>query len=159
MALEMICSTQKSPPVISRYEYLWAVDRYSIFIRAVGGIETPLTVARCGRFFHGVVGHHDSQYGGPRHLLGPSRGSPQHEGGAGELYAESCGLHSNQRLDGGPLWNPSRIRVGHRPVHARFLSMRNIGRHSPARCVSSPARLRRSDDGSSRSAYSGTNIS
>jgi len=25
---------------------------------------------------------------------------PLHEGGAGELYAQPCGLHPNQRLDG-----------------------------------------------------------
>jgi MFS family permease len=83
-------------------------------------------VARCGRLFYGVARYDDSQHGRSRHLFRPRRRSPQHEGGAGELYAQPGGLHPNQWLDGRPVRNPSGIRICDWSIHPRALSVRNI---------------------------------
>ena len=155
---QLTCSRQRSLPQFPTYEPSRPVDRSSIFIRSLEGLQTAPAVARCGRLFHGVAGYNDSQYGRSGHLFRPRRRSPQHEGGAGELYAEPGGLHPNQWLDGGPVWNPSCIRICDWPIHARVLSVRIIEQHPLAGRVSHPARLRRRDDGASRPAHPGANI-
>ena len=64
-------------------------------------------------------------------IAGALRVAPaEHEGGVGELHAEPRGLHSDQRLDGGPLRHPARVRVGNRPVHPGVVSLRDIQQYS-----------------------------
>jgi MFS family permease len=82
------------------------------------------------------------KYGGSHYLCGSGCRCSQHEGSAGKLHAEPCGLHSHQWLDGGPVWNASRICIGDRAIHARFVFMRNIGEYSSARGMPHPAGLR-----------------
>ena len=143
---------------IPTYEPSRPVDRPSIFIRSLSGLQTASTVARGCRLFHGVAGYNHSQYRSSRHLFRPRRRSPQHESGAGELYAQPGGLHPNQWLDGGPVRNPSCIRFRDWSLHPRVLSVRNSKQHPRDGRLSHPARLRRRDDGASGPAYPGANI-
>ena len=115
-------------------------------------------MARCCRFFYGVAGYNDSQHSRSRHLFSPSRLSPQHEGGVGQLYAQPRGLHPNQWLDGGSVRNPSCIRICDWSIHSRVFSVRNIKRHPFAGRLPHPARLRWRDDGAGRPAHLGANI-
>ncbi len=155
-AHQLTCS--RSFPPFPAYEPSRPVDRASIFIRSLRGLQAAPTVARCCRLFHGVAGYNDSQYGRSRYLFRPRRRSPQHEGGAGELYAQPGGLHPDQWLDGGPVRNPPCIRIGDWYIHPRVLSVRNIKQHPLAGRLSHPARLRRRDDGASGPAHPGANI-
>ena len=152
------CSRWTSLPQFPTYEPIRPVDRSSIFIRSLRGLQTAPTMAGCCRFFHGVARHNDSQYGRSRHLFRPRRRSPQHEGGAGELYAQPGGIHPNQWLDGGPVRNPSCIRICDWSIHLWVFSVRNIKQHSPAGRFSHPARLRWRDDGASGPAHPGASI-
>src|SRR6267378_6761889 len=86
---QLACSRRRSLLQFRTYEPSWTVDRSSIFIRFLRGLQTAPTVARCCRLFYGVTGYNDSQYGRSRYLFRPRRRSPQHEGGAGELYCGS----------------------------------------------------------------------
>src|SRR5258708_5856280 len=74
-------------------------------IRAIRfGHAAPAVAGGCG-VFHGVAGHDDSEYGGACDFGGPQGDAAEHEGGAGELYAELSGFHSDQRMDGGQVWD------------------------------------------------------
>ena len=64
--------------------------------------------------FHGVAGYHDSEYRGADDCGGAPRCTPQHEVSAGKLHAEPCGFYSDQRLDGGQVWNAPGICLGDR---------------------------------------------
>ena len=108
-----------SPRQASSYESTRPTDCCFIFIYRVRRRQTDLAVARRSRLFHGVSGYNNPQHGGSCHLLGPWRSSAEHEGGAGELYAKPCGFHPYQWMDGGSIWNPSRICLCNRSIHLR----------------------------------------
>jgi MFS family permease len=154
---QLTCSRWRSLPQFPTYEPSRPVDRASIFIRPLRGLQAAPTVARCCRLVYGVAGYDDSQYGRSRHLFRPRRRSPQHEGGAGELYPQPGGLHPNQWMDGGSIRNPSCIRICDWSIHPRVLSVRDIKQHPLAGRLSHFARLRRRDDGTSGPAHPGTN--
>ena len=84
--------------------------------------------------------------------------SAEHEVGAGQLHAEPGGLHSHQRLDGGPVRNPPRVCLRHRPLHAGVISLRHIEQHSSAGRLPHSAGLRRSHDGAGRPAHPGAHL-
>ena len=79
-----------------------------------------------GRILHGVVGHDDSEYRGAGYFGSAEGDAAKHEVGAGELHAEFGGVHTDQRVDGGPLRNAARVCFRHRTVHARIFSLRNF---------------------------------
>ena len=120
--------------------------------------QASAAVAGGGRVFHGVARHHDSEYRGAGHLGGSACGSAEHEVGAGQLHLEPGGVHSDQRLDGGPVRNPPGVCLGDRPLHAGLLSLRHIERHSSAGRLPHPARLRRSHDGAGGPAHPGAHV-
>ena len=111
-----------------------------------------------GGVFHGVARHDDSEYRGADHRGGARRGSAEHEVGAGKLHFEPRGVHSDQRLDGGPVRNAPGVCVRHRHLHARVVSLRHIERHPCAGRVPHPAGLRRSDDGAGGPAHHGADV-
>src|ERR1700733_6908218 len=111
------------PSAVPTYEPSRPVDRSSIFVQSLRDLQAAPTVARCCSVFYGVAGYNDSQYGRSHHLFRSRRRSPQHEGSAGKLYAQPGGLHPNQWLDGGPVRNPSWIRVWDWSFHPRLFSV------------------------------------
>jgi hypothetical protein len=76
-----------------------------------------------------------------------ARGPAEHEVGAGQLHAEPGGVHSDQRLDGGPLRHAPGVRVRHRALHAGLVPVRHFEQHPSAGRVPHPAGLRRRHDG------------
>ena len=85
-------------------------------------------------------------------------GAAEHEVGAGQLHVEPGGIHPDQRLDGGPLRHAPRVCVGHRPVHAGVVALRNFEQHPSAGGVPHSARLRRSHDGAGGPADAGADL-
>src|ERR1700680_272017 len=88
--------------------------------------QAIITLAGRSRFFYGVARHDDSEHCGAHHRGGTQGGSVEHEVGAGQLYLKSRGLHSDQWVDGGSLWNASGVRVRDRPLHVGVISLRHI---------------------------------
>src|SRR5258708_37483078 len=71
--------------------------------------QTVAALARGGGAVYGVLGYDDSQYGGSHHRSGSRCRAAQYEGGAHQLYAEPGGLHSDQRLGRGSVWDAARF--------------------------------------------------
>ena len=120
--------------------------------------QAALAVAGGGRVFHGVAGHDDSEHGGAGYFGSTEGDAAQHEVGAGELHAEPGGVHSDQRVDGGPLRNAARVCVGDRVVHAGIFPVRHFEQHPFAGGVPGSAGLRRSDDGAGGPAHAGADV-
>src|ERR1700737_3092786 len=77
-------------------------NRFSLIVTSPARCQQATAAgADRGGVFHGVTGHHDSKYRSADDRGGVARRSAQHEVSAGQLYAEPCGFHSNQRVDGG----------------------------------------------------------
>jgi hypothetical protein len=111
-----------------------------------------------GGVFHGVARHHDSEHGGASHFGGAEGDASEHEVRAGELYVELGGIHTNQRVDGGPVRDAAGVCVGDRAFHAGIFSLRDIEQHSSAGGVPGGAGLRRRHDGAGGPADTGAHV-
>src|SRR5215469_617845 len=114
--------------------------------------QEPAAVAGGGGVLHGGARHDDSEYRGAEDRRCAARGAAEYEGGAFELHAEPGGFHSDQRMDGGPVWDASGVCVGDRVVHVRLAAVRDLDKYSRSGGVPGVARVRRRDDGAGRAA-------
>src|SRR5579859_2688896 len=128
------------------------------FLRAVHFEQTAPAMAGGRGFFHGVAGHDDSEYRGAGYFGGPQGDTAQHEVRAGQLHAEPRGFYSDQRLDGGPVWNAAGVCIRDWTLYAWVFSLRHIEQHSFAGGVPRSAGLRWSDDGAGRPAHLGAYV-
>jgi hypothetical protein len=111
-----------------------------------------------GGVFHGVAGHHDFEYGDACDGGGSTGDTAEYEVCAGELHAEPGGIYSDQRMDGGPLWNAAGVCFGDRAVYAGVISLRNNEQPSPAGGMPCAAGRRGRDDGASGAADAGPDV-
>ena len=107
---------------------------------------------------YGVARHDDPEYGCAGNRVRAPSSASQHEGGSLQLYFESRGLYSRERLDGGSLRNPAGVFRRNRSVHSRIDPLRHIEQHPYARHLPHSSRLWRGDDGAGRSSHDGPDI-
>ena len=108
--------------------------------------QTLPALGRRGRAVHGGTRHYHRQHGGAGDRRGPAGAALEPEGRGDQLHPEPGGVHSGERLDGGPLRHAPRLQCRGRGLHAFLDSVRLRTERADAGCGAHPAGCRRGDD-------------